>query len=77
MVERYRGMDDGHSPLQDRGTWSGLTQEAEVLGLFGVMLLSKLCRCSTVDEMLGKLFFYGKVTVLCLLWKLDRYVGGE
>eukprot|EP00904_Undaria_pinnatifida_P003660 jgi/Undpi1/13295/HiC_scaffold_8.g02957.m1 len=49
-------------------TWTGQSQEMEVLGLAAASLLSKYRKIATFDELLDKLFFHGKSSVAILLF---------
>ncbi|CAM9765885.1 unnamed protein product [Discosporangium mesarthrocarpum] len=52
-------------------TWTGLSQEVEVVGLASVSLLSKYRKVATVDELLDRTFFLGKTAVTVLLYFID------
>eukprot|EP00752_Nemacystus_decipiens_P013491 g11950.t1 len=54
--------------LTTRETWTGFSQESEVLGLAAATLLSKYRKMATFDELLDRVFFLGKAAVAVLLF---------
>ncbi|CAM9338576.1 unnamed protein product [Pylaiella littoralis] len=54
--------------LTTRETWTGFSQEMEVIGLAAATLLSKYRKMATVDELLERFFFLGKAAVAILLF---------
>ncbi|CAM9721756.1 unnamed protein product [Chrysoparadoxa australica] len=52
-------------------TWTGLSEEMEIVVLATVMVASKYKKIATFDELLGKAFLFGKLGVGALLYKVN------
>eukprot|EP00903_Cladosiphon_okamuranus_P017444 g16068.t1 len=70
MLLSYAGLRCSVSSprLTTTETWTGLSQESEVLGLAAATLVSKYRKIATFDELLDRLFFIGKAAVAVLLF---------